>query len=235
MAPMCTSVQELRMYNEWGQAGVQLFGATQTKCDAPKRKLDAEVQQTFALLVHIGDRGGVWELPTKRIKSLSLFIIPLASTSDNRRYSSTTRNAKACNGGHSQCRRACQASRGSLEARHVIMVLHTNPVTQPCTGNQEQCMTYCNTILSTCPDHVEALYLRGSAQQKTDVHAALLDYDAVLRAQPAHHRAALARGACKNMCGDFVGAIGMPGVGTVHRWQHHAAHSRLRAGAQACR
>lgn len=69
-------------------------------------------------------------------------------------------------------------------------------------------MAYCNSILSTQPNHVEALYLRGSAQQKTDVHAALLDYDAVLCAQPDHHRAALARGACKNMCGDFVGAIG---------------------------
>lgn len=103
------------------------------------------------------------------------------------------------------------------EARHAIIVLYTlrsssrvythTPITPP--GNRDQCIAYCNAVLEQDPEHTDALYLRGSARQTTDVHAALNDFDTILRLQPGHHRAALARGACKNICGDFMGAIGM--------------------------
>ena len=68
---------------------------------------------------------------------------------------------------------------------------------------------------------MDALYYRGSVYEKLAcLDEAIADFSAVLRLDPNHIKASYARGACRNLKGEFSQAIG-----EVNHLVHHMVYS----------
>lgn len=64
-------------------------------------------------------------------------------------------------------------------------------------------------MLQLEPRNVDALYYRGTVYEKLGkLDEAISDFTAVLTLDPNHIKASYARGACRNLKGDFASAIG---------------------------
>ncbi len=64
-------------------------------------------------------------------------------------------------------------------------------------------------MLQLEPGNVDALYYRGTVYEKLGrLDEAISDFTAVLTLDPNHIKASYARGACRNLKGDFQKAIG---------------------------
>jgi tetratricopeptide (TPR) repeat protein len=64
-------------------------------------------------------------------------------------------------------------------------------------------------VLQIESGNVDALYYRGSVYEKLScLDEAIADFTAVLRFDPNHIKASYARGACRNLKGEFSQAIG---------------------------
>jgi regulator of sirC expression with transglutaminase-like and TPR domain len=64
-------------------------------------------------------------------------------------------------------------------------------------------------VLQLEPGNVDALHYRGTVYEKLGcLDEAISDFTAVLTLDPNHVKASYARGACRNLKGDFQKAIG---------------------------
>ncbi len=64
-------------------------------------------------------------------------------------------------------------------------------------------------VIALEPEHLDALFQRGSAYEKLGkIDEAAKDFSGVIALDPNHAKALYARGACLNLKGDFARAVG---------------------------
>jgi tetratricopeptide (TPR) repeat protein len=76
-------------------------------------------------------------------------------------------------------------------------------------GTFDQAVEDYNRVIALEPEHLDAHFHRGSAQEKLGkLDEAVKDFSTVIKLDPNHAKALYARGACLNLKGDFVRAVG---------------------------